>query len=118
MTHLFLAAAACNRDTVIFLPHWWEYLKTSQDALGQCAVEIHFPNDLLAVGLAVLDILLRVIGFVAVISIIIAGIQHLFTGGNPEKAASARKRLFASIVGLLIALLATAVVTFLGKQLA
>jgi hypothetical protein len=117
MIHLFFAAADCNKDTAIFLPHWWEYLKTSQDALGQCAVDFNFPTDLLGVGLAVLDILLRIVGFVAVISIIIAGTQHLFTGGNPEKAASARKRLFASIMGLLIALLATAVVTFLGKQL-
>jgi hypothetical protein len=117
MMHLLFAAAQCNRDTFIFLPHWWEYLKTSQDVLGQCSVDFNFPSDVLPVGLAVIDILLRIAGFIAVIAIIVAGIQHLFTGGNPEKAASARRRLFSAILGLLIALLATATVTFIGNQL-
>jgi len=119
MIHLFFAADVCNKSTFIFLPHWWEYLKVDPkgDALGQCSFIFNFPNDLLAVGLGILDILLRLAGFVAVISIIYAGIQHLFTGGNPEKAAAARKRILSSLVGLVIALIATALVTFIGRQL-
>jgi type IV secretory pathway VirB2 component (pilin) len=85
--------------------------------LGQCSPQFNFPNDLLAVGLAVIDIMLRLAGFLAVISIIIAGFNHLFTGGSPEKAAAARSRLINSIIGLIIALTATAIVTFLGRQL-
>jgi type IV secretory pathway VirB2 component (pilin) len=87
------------------------------DPLGQCAPVFNFPNDVLAVALALIDILLRVAGFVAVISIIIVGFQHIFTGGNPENAANARKRLLYAILGLLIAMLATVVVTFIGNQL-
>jgi hypothetical protein len=119
MIHLFFADATCTQPSFFnFLPHWWEYLKTAPDPLGQCSPVFKFPNDILAVALAMIDILLRLAGFVAVISIIIAGFQHLFTGGNPENAANARKRLLYAILGLLIAMLATAVVTFLGNQLA
>lgn len=114
----FSAAAACQKNGFFFLPTWWEYLKTTTDKLGQCKVIVNFPGDLLLVGLAVLDILLRVAGFVAVVAIITAGIQYLFTGGNPEKAASARKRLLTALIGLLIALTATAAISFIGRGLA
>src|SRR5665213_100264 len=117
----FAAAAgtACtiSNHAFFFLPPWWEYLKTTTDALGQCAPSFTFPNDIFSVGLALVDILLRVAGFAAVVSIIIAGVQHLLTDGNPEKAAAARRRLYNSVIGLLIAITATAMVTFIGNQL-
>jgi hypothetical protein len=112
------AAAPCAPHSFFFLPPWWEYLKLSTDAIGECSPVFTFPNDVWLVGLAVLDMLLRLAGFAAVISIMIAGTQHLFTGGNPDKAASARRRLYNSLIGLAIALIATAVVTFLGNQVA
>lgn len=121
MINLFSAAfnaAACNKDSFFnIIPRWWEYLKLAPDPLGQCTPQFTFPDGLLAVGLAIIDIMLRIAGFVAVISIIISGISHLFTGGNPEKAATARKRLLNSLLGLLIVFIATAIVTFLGRQL-
>src|SRR4051812_6745564 len=118
MTHLLFAVTGCVQPSFFnFLPHWWEYLTVAPDPLNQCSPVFNFPNDVLAVALAMIDILLRIAGFVAVISIILAGFQHLFTGGNPENAANARKRLLYAILGLLIAMLATAVVTFLGNQL-
>ncbi|HET7827354.1 MAG TPA: hypothetical protein VFK97_00605 [Candidatus Saccharimonadales bacterium] len=111
-------AAACASKHFFFLPPWWEYLKNSTtDALGQCSPTFNFPNDLWLVGLAILDMLLRLAGFVAVISIIIAGIQHQFTMGDPQKAAAARRRLYNSLIGLAIALIATAAVTFIGNEL-
>ena len=61
--------------------------------------------------------MLRLTGFIAVVCIIIAGINHQFTEGSPEKAATARKWLFNSIIGLAISLFAAAIVTFLGRQL-
>jgi hypothetical protein len=112
-------AIGCTRNFFFFLPPWWEYLKTTSngDALGQCSISsFSFPGDLLAIGLAVLDILLRLAGFIAVMSIIYAGFQHQFTGGDPQKAAAARKRLVNSLLGLAIALTATALVTFVGRQ--
>jgi heme/copper-type cytochrome/quinol oxidase subunit 2 len=107
-----------------FLPPWWEYLSGKIDGIGQCSPTLYNTagnvqiGDIWLVGLAVLDMLLRIAGFVAVVSIIIAGFQYQFTSGNPEKAAAARKRISNSIIGLVIALVATAGVTFIGNQLA
>ena len=114
----FAAASTCTKNRFFFLPNWWEYLGTTTDKLGQCKVKFNFPSDILLVGLAVLDALLRIAGFVAVIAIMVAGAQHLFSGGNPEKAASARKRALNGIIGLAIALLAASVVSYIGRRLA
>jgi hypothetical protein len=117
----FFAAAPVScplpKNTFFFLPNWWEYLNGQLDGLGQCGPVVDLPQGLLPIGLAVLDMLLRLAGFAAVVSIIIAGAQHLLTDGNPEKAAAARKRLYNSLIGLAIALTATALVTFIGGQI-
>lgn len=111
-----LFAAPCAKPFFFFLPPWWNYLQTTDTKLG-CNIAFTPPGDIWLVGLAILDMLLRLAGFVAVISIIIAGVSHIFSGGNPEKAASARKRLYNSLIGLAIALIATALVTFIGRSL-
>ena len=111
-----LFAAPCAKPFFFFIPPWWQYLTTTDTSLG-CKITFDPPGDIWLVGLAVLDMLLRLAGFIAVISIIIAGVSQLFSGGNPEKAASARKRLYNSLIGLAIALIATAFVTFLGRSL-
>lgn len=115
-----LLAVSCEAKKFFFIPPWWEYLKTGADGVGGCKLITNgFQfGDVLAVGLAVLDILLRIAGFVAVISIIWAGVNYMTTMGNPEKAAAARKRIYNSLIGLAIVFVATALVTFLGNSLA
>ena len=102
-----------------FFPSWYKYLADAGDLDQNCNLNsnFHFPGDLWLIGLAILDILLRLAGFAAVISIIIAGAQYIFAGGNPETAASARKRIWNSVIGLGIAIVATAAVTFVGNQI-
>ncbi len=114
----FFAATTCAH-TFFFFPSWWEYLTPQPDpnSIPPCSVTFSPPGDFLAVGLAILDMLLRLAGFAAVIAIIIAGVEHLFSGGDPQKAAAARSRLWNSIIGLAIAMTATAIVAFIGRQL-
>lgn len=116
----FMAIACDNKHYFYFIPPWWEYLHITADDVGGCKlVTVGFQfSDILAVGLAILDILLRIGGFVAVISIIWAGVNYMTTQGNAEKAAGARKRLYNSLIGLSIVFVATALVTFIGQRLA
>lgn len=125
--NLFLFAATgdpCNNvksDGFFGFPHWWKYLDKQYDPLGQCAPVVdfaHHPASLWLIGLAVLDMLLRLAGFVAVVSIIIAGVQLITSEGNPEKASSGRDRLINSLLGLGIAAIATILVSFIGKSVA
>jgi hypothetical protein len=115
MMSQFFAAATCNHS-FFFLPSWWEFLP-KQPSPPICNISFTFPGDILSIGLAILDMLLRVGGFVAVISIIVAGVQYIMASGNPEKGASARKRLTNSLIGLAIVLIATGVVSFIGNQI-
>lgn len=117
LSSFFFAATSCAHS-FFFLPSWWEYLDPQPDPKTNCTIpSFDFPHDTLAVGLAILDILLRVAGFVAVVAIIIAGVEHIFSGGDAQKAAAARSRLWNSIIGLALAMTATAIVTFIGNQL-
>jgi hypothetical protein len=115
MINAFFAATTCNHS-FFFFPNWWEFLPPPDPNKG-CEIAFTFPGDIWAVGLAVLDMLLRLGGFVAVISIIVAGIQYITSGGSTDKGVSARKRLVNSLIGLGIVLIASVVVKFIGHTI-
>jgi hypothetical protein len=104
---------ACAQNTFFLLPSWWEYLGQNPD----CSANFSGVGDIWLVGLAIVDILLRVAGLIAVVAIMAGGISYMTAGGNPEKAASARKRIISAIGGLAIVMLATIIVTFVGKSI-
>ena len=60
-------------------------------------------------------IVLGLAGFIAVIMIIISGIQFMASSGNPEAAAAARSRLTLAIVGFVIVILAFAITQIIDK---
>jgi hypothetical protein len=99
---------------------WWKYLDGKRDALNNCIPNVDLishPAHLWLIGLAILDMLLRLAGFVAVISIMVAGIELVRTEGSSEKATNARQRLVNSLIGLAIAAGSTALVTFVGNTI-
>jgi hypothetical protein len=100
------------------IPHWWQYIhQGNKDVFGKCIPQVDFPQGVWAIGLAALDILLFVAGLVAVGSIIWAGFEYITTEGNSEKGVSARKGVVNSIVGLVIAIVAASLVSFVGNSL-
>ncbi len=58
-----------------------------------------------------------IVGAVAVIFIIIAGIQYITSAGNPERAKRAKDTILYAIIGLVVALFATAIVNFVVGKL-
>jgi hypothetical protein len=99
-------------------PHWWKYVdKGEYDGLGHCVPKIVFPNGVWPIALAVVDMLLYIAGIVAVISIIIAGISYITAAGSSDQITSARKRIINSVVGLIIVVIASAVVSFIGSTI-
>jgi hypothetical protein len=111
------AAASCKADNLFFfLPPWYKYLALA-GKLKNCDLQNFVPGDIWLIGLAILEMLLRLAGFVAVIAIIFSGVRYMFSGGNAEKAASARRWLINSFIGLGIALVAAGFVAFIGNRL-
>jgi hypothetical protein len=105
-----------NGGSFFGFPHWWKYVKTGHfDGLGGCTPDVKFPQEIWAIGFAVLDMLLYLAGIVAVISIIIAGVSYITAAGNADQISSARRRITNSLIGLAIVLIASAVVSFIGN---
>lgn len=96
-----------------------------RDALLLASVKLS-PND---VGLPnstgnisqgftnAIGMLFGVIGALAVIFIIIGGLQIATAAGNPARLKQGREAVIYSVVGLVVALLAYAIVTFIGRSL-
>ena len=81
-----------------------------------------FPDDLkrtidvAAVIKTGLTWLMYGIGIISVVMIIIGGIRYATSGGNAEKVKSAKNTILYAVVGLAVALLALAIVTFVNTQ--
>lgn len=84
------------------------------------AVSFYDPSQTLGLGSAdlqqtVIGLIQWVLGFlglIAVIMILIGGFKWMTAGGNEEKIESAKKLLTSAIIGLVIVLLAWAIVLF------
>ncbi len=76
------------------------------------------PQDLAGdVFKDVVNILLFIIGAVSVIMLIYGGIRYTTSGGNANSVTAAKNTIMYSIIGLVVAILAFAVVNFVVKQM-
>jgi type IV secretory pathway VirB2 component (pilin) len=65
----------------------------------------------------VINVLLYVAGIIAVVMIIISGLRMVSSRGNPETVKKSRNTLLYSIIGLVIAVMAFAIVNFVLARL-
>lgn len=65
----------------------------------------------------IIQIALAVIGAFALLVITLSGLRYITSGGNPEKTAKAKNGIVYALVGLVIAITAEAIVTFVVKRL-
>ena len=69
-------------------------------------------KDLTSVAGNVINIILYVVGALAVIMVIIGGIQYTTSAGDQNKVTKAKNTILYGVVGLAIAVLAYAIVNF------
>jgi hypothetical protein len=110
-------ALTCNDGNFFSFPTWYRYLP------GRCTVNgIELPDGFSLfdaaplVGLAVLDILLRVAGLVAIFFVVYGGVLYVVSQGEPDKVATAKGTIINALAGLLIATFAIAIVAFVGRS--
>ncbi len=102
----------CNQDFLIF-PSWSRYLTFKADAHPDCIVDFE-TGDVWLIVLAVLEMLMRLVGVGAVAMIIYAGFRMITSAGNPETISTARSTILNAVVGLVIAISASAIVSFIA----
>ncbi|MDR2524317.1 MAG: pilin [Candidatus Nomurabacteria bacterium] len=75
-----------------------------------CDGKTNTVNSVWGMAGQVVTWMLIAVGIICVVFIIIGGIKFTTSGGDPEKAKSARKTLLFAIIGLAVCLLATLIV--------
>lgn len=104
----------------VFVP-WYKYLPR-ETVLGKCSPV--FPTTAKAnydlgkgiplILMAVIELLLRIAGLIAVGFIIFGSFQYITSQGSPDSLKGAKSTITNAIVGLVIAIFATGFVQFLG----
>ena len=69
-------------------------------------------NDLMGQANTIINVVIGVIGFVAVAFIIFGGFQYITSAGDPGKVKKAKDTILYGIIGLIISMLAYAIVNF------
>ena len=70
-------------------------------------------TDLMTTLQIIINVALGVIGFVAVVMIIMGGVQYTTSSGDTAKVTKAKNTILYGVIGLVIALLAFAIVNFI-----
>jgi type IV secretion system pilin len=63
----------------------------------------------------IIQIGLGIIGAFALLSMTLSGFKYITSGGSPEKTSEAKKGIIFALVGLMIAIMAEAIVAFVVK---
>lgn len=110
------ASANCtNTTTFLGIPSWYEYLNVQQPDPSTHVCQTTAPNGgnpIPFVGLAVIDILLRVAALVALIFVVYGGFRFATSQGSPDAISKGKKTVVNALVGLVIAVLASQIVKF------
>ena len=69
-------------------------------------------NDLMGQANTIINVVIGVIGFVAVAFIIFGGFQYTTSAGDPGKVKKAKDTILYGIIGLVVSMLAYAIVNF------
>jgi ABC-type Fe3+ transport system permease subunit len=117
-------ATACSQSSFFGLPAWYKYLNTTVVTNANGSTSCNFsnfsfwpPGNLLLILLAVLDMLLIIGGVVAVVFVMIGGVQYITSQGEPENTKHARTTIINALVGLVITIVAASLINYLGYRL-
>ena len=113
-------AAGCGGNPNFFdFPTWYKYINlVHNSATGRCEVPDNFGvQDFSLIALALVDIAFRVAALAAVGYVIYGGVQFVIAQGEADKTKKARQTIINALAGLVIALLAAGIVSFVGVRL-
>ena len=118
-------APGCDKgSSFLGFPTWYKYLDVGPKDSDPCAIigplkdgSLDFAKAAPRIGLAIVEILLRVAGMVAVGFIIYGGFRFLTSQGEPEAYKMAQKTVISALIGLVIAIMAVTIVSFVGGAL-
>lgn len=121
LTKYAVSGETCTpQESVFGIPTWYKYLP-AETVNGECKLlgdfTVNKMNSLLGIGLAITEILLFIAGFLAIVYVIYGGFRYVLSQGEPENTKIAKDAILNAVIGLVIAVLASAIVRFIGTSL-
>ena len=121
--------AACSGGSFFGFPTWYKYLGEIKDLppeaskpIGtvseQCVPVINSLSDVWLIVAAVIEILLRIGILVALTFVVVGGVRYIMSQGEPDKTAQAKNTIQNALIGLVISITATALITFIAGRFA
>lgn len=113
------SCGAASDDNLLSFPTWDRGLN-HETINGTCAVKLDGmspPNIIFTIALNVIDIAIRIVGLMAVGFVIYGGFRYVTSRGSPDETKKAQDIIFKAVVGLLIAILATVIVSFVVSSI-
>lgn len=119
----YFAAGTCTERVIFGIPTWYRYLLKNKlmsvdPNTGRCEISDKLAfQDISLVGLALVDIALHIAALVAVGYVLYGGIQFITAQGEADHIKKARQTIINALIGLVIALISTGLVSFIGTQI-
>lgn len=89
-------------------------INSSANSLAECNIES--DNSFWSTIKTIINVVLGLVAVIAVIMIIIGGIEYTVSRGDAAKTKKARDTIIYSVIGLVIALLSFAIVNFVLRE--
>jgi len=110
--------STCSGGGFLGLPTWYQYLQGTTDmTTNLCTPQINSLSDIWLIVAAVIEILLRVAAIVSVVFVIYGGFNYVTSQGEPEKTAHARSTIISALIGLVVAVMAAIIVSFIAGSI-
>ncbi|HSW79694.1 MAG TPA: hypothetical protein VLG47_02855 [Candidatus Saccharimonadales bacterium] len=115
-------AASCTGGSFLSFPPWYKYLNCtsvkSTDGTNQSlqTPQLNSINDVWLIAAAVIELMLRLAALAAVGLVIWGGIQYTTSQGESDKTSKARGTILNAIIGLVIAIISAATVSFIAGK--
>lgn len=125
-----VSAAACDQGKITFFPRWYDGLCDKQgnimspnslnsgggDAASKTAGNL--GGWIAIIALNIVSMLLFAVGYVSLGFIIYGGFKYMTSGDNSSGTAAARKTITNAVIGLILSIMAVAIVNFVSGAVA
>jgi len=111
-------AGSCGHGSFLNFPTWYEYLPgTTNPKTGACTPQLGSLSDIWLIAAAVIEILLHIAAILAVVYLMYGGVTYVTSQGEPDKTTKAKMTIINALVGLVVAVMATALVAFIAGSI-
>ena len=114
-------ADPCPEGGFLGLPSWQHYLEgemydDEETGKKACAVKLDGINSIWKIVAAVIDILLRIAALVAIGFVVYGGGTYTLSQGSPDTTKKALSTTLNALVGIVISIIAAALVGFIAGR--